>query len=47
VAFWLSRLGVALNRSDGTRVNNPQEFERIVARHRAHFFYLDPRLLEQ
>jgi homoserine kinase type II len=47
VAFWLSRLGVALNRSDGTRVNNPKEFERIVAHHRAHFFYVDPRLLEQ
>ena len=45
VAFWLSRLSVAFDRSEGARVNNPEEFERIVANHHAHFFYLDPRLL--
>ena len=27
------------------RTNNPEEFERIVAAHHAHFFYLDDRLL--
>ena len=48
VAFWLSRLAVALHRDEsGTvRFNNPEEFQRIVAQHRAHFFYLDARLLE-
>ena len=44
LAFWLSRLSVAFDR-DSSRANNPQEFERIVANHHAHFFYLDERLL--
>ena len=47
VAFWLSRLSVAIRRDNAgnVRFNNPEEFERIVARHHAHFFYLDERLL--
>jgi homoserine kinase type II len=47
LAFWLSRLGVAKEqiRSHGGRFNNPEEFERIVSQHKAHFFYLDERLL--
>lgn len=47
LAFWLSRLSVALKRNaaGGVRFNNPQEFERIVAQHHAHFFYVDERLL--
>ena len=44
VAFWLSRLSVAVQR-ESARKNNPEEFERIVAQHHAHFFYLDERLL--
>jgi hypothetical protein len=46
--FWTSRLTVALERRRGklVRVNNPDEFERIVRHHRAHFFYLDERRLE-
>lgn len=53
VAFWLSRLTVALRYADAdndktgaVRCNNPEEFQRIVERHHAHFFYLDERLLE-
>ena len=47
VAFWLSRLSVALREDSAgnVRFNNPEEFERIVAQHQAHFFYLDERLL--
>jgi len=47
VAFWLSRLSVAVQRdgAGNVRSNNPREFERIVAQHHAHFFYLDERLL--
>lgn len=45
VAFWLSRLSATLQRT-GRRFNNPEEFERIVCQQRAHFFYLDERLLE-
>ena len=47
VAFWLSRLSVALHRdaNDTVRFNNPDEFKDIVAHHSAHFFYLDQRLL--
>jgi homoserine kinase type II len=47
LAFWVSRSTVAL-RSRGksnVRSNNPDEFQRIVAHHTAHFFYLDERLL--
>jgi homoserine kinase type II len=47
LAFWLSRLVVAVERA-GTRnkrFNNPLEFERIVRERRAHFFYVDERLL--
>ncbi len=48
VAFWLSRLSVAIELAAGrnVRTNNPEEFERIVGQHRRHFFYLDPRLLD-
>jgi homoserine kinase type II len=48
LVFWTSRLTVALERRRGklVRVNNPDEFERIVRHHRAHFFYLDERRLE-
>ncbi len=47
LAFWLSRLSVAIERDSGrsVRTNNPEEFERIVAQHHAHFFYLDERAL--
>lgn len=47
LAFWLSRLAVAIERDAGrnVRTNNPEEFERIVAAHHAHFFYLDERML--
>lgn len=47
LAFWLSRLSVAIARDSGkgVRTNNPEEFERIVAQHHAHFFYIDERLL--
>ena len=47
LAFWLSRLAVFIERDAGrnVRTNNPQEFERIVAAHHAHFFYLDERVL--
>lgn len=45
--FWLSRLSVALSRDKegNVRCNNPLEFERIVAQHHAHFFYVDERML--
>jgi len=48
VAFWLSRLAVSLHpANDGAvRCNNPEEFQRIVERHVAHFLYLDERLLQ-
>jgi homoserine kinase type II len=48
LAFWLSRLTVSIQRQKGksVRTNNPEEFERIVAAHHAHFFYLDERLLD-
>ena len=47
VAFWLSRLTVALSTDDtgNQRFNNPEEFQRIVQQHSAHSFYLDERLL--
>ena len=45
VAFWLSRLSVALSDDGNKRINNPEEFERIVQQHSAHSFYLDDRLL--
>jgi homoserine kinase type II len=47
LAFWLSRLAVSIERDSGrnVRTNNPEEFERIVAAHHAHFFYLDERML--
>jgi homoserine kinase type II len=48
LAFWTSRLGVALEQRRGhaVRANNPDEFQRIVEHHQAHFFYLDERRLE-
>jgi homoserine kinase type II len=47
-AFWLSRLTVSIRRNADAqiRVNNPEEFQRIVEQHTAHFYYLDTRLLE-
>ncbi len=45
LAFWLSRLTVAVRRRRDVRSNNPAEFERIVAQHKAHFFYLNEREL--
>ncbi len=47
LAFWESRLVVALEKRRGraVRANNPDEFERIVRHHGAHFFYLDERRL--
>ena len=47
LAFWLSRLVVARHRddSDNVRCNNPEEFQRILQQHAAHFFYLDERQL--
>lgn len=50
LSFWLSRLVVSLHQAKGkpdakVRCNNPQEFERIVRQHSAHFLYLDARLL--
>jgi homoserine kinase type II len=44
-AFWLSRLTVAVNAGDDIRCNNPEEFQRIVEQHIAHFLYIDERLL--
>ena len=46
-SFWLSRLTAALRRrSDpAIRFNNPEDFQRIVERHAAHFCYIDARLL--
>lgn len=48
LVFLTSRLVVALERRRGrpVRVNNPEEFERILRHHRAHFFYLDERRLD-
>lgn len=48
LAFWLSRLAVAARRDEtgAVRFNNPEEFQRIVQQHRAHFLYLDERMLE-
>ncbi|MEQ8858219.1 MAG: phosphotransferase [Pseudomonadales bacterium] len=47
LAFWESRLVVALEKRRGrsVRANNPDEFERMVRHHSAHFFYLDERRL--
>jgi homoserine kinase type II len=47
LAFWTSRLVVTLDQRRGraVRANNPEEFERIVRQHQAHFFYLDERRL--
>lgn len=45
-AFWLSRLTVAVNAGDDIRCNNPEEFQRIVEQHSAHFLYIDERLLQ-
>lgn len=45
LAFWLSRLAVAVQGRRNVRTNNPAEFERIVAQHRAHFFYISERQL--
>jgi len=46
LAFWLSRYQASLRKrqNPSVRVNNPQEFQRIVQHHAAHFVYLDERL---
>jgi homoserine kinase type II len=48
-AFWLSRLTVSVHaNSEGEiRCNNPEEFQRIVEQHVAHFLYIDERLLQE
>lgn len=54
VTFWLSRLSVLVQHNKAVngggdelvRFNNPEEFQRIVEQHHAHFFYLDERLLD-
>jgi len=48
LAFWLSRLSVAIRRDPGSKVRskNPEEFQHIVAQASSHFFYLDPRILD-
>jgi homoserine kinase type II len=48
LAFWISRLVVALKQRQGqaVRANNPEEFQRIVEHHSAHFLYLDERELD-
>lgn len=47
LAFWTSRLTVSLQkrRGEAVRANDPAEFQRIVEHHRAHFLYLDERVL--
>ena len=47
LAFWTSRLVVTLEQRRGraVRANNPEELQRIVEHHAAHFFYLDQRRL--
>lgn len=47
LVFWTSRLTVALRKRRGlaVRANDPAEFQRIVEHHRAHFLYLDERVL--
>ncbi len=45
LAFWLSRLAVALHRDNAAlvRFKNPDEFRNIVQHHTRHPFYPDPR----
>ena len=47
LAFWMSRLAVALNQKTAglVRFKNPDDFKRIVQHHVAHQFYVDPRRL--
>ncbi len=47
VAFWLSRLAVALDQKNAglVRFKNPDEFKRIAQHHARHSFYLNPRAL--
>jgi len=47
LVFWLSRLSFATQPELGAdvRFNSPEELQRIVEQHSAHFFYLDERLL--
>ncbi len=49
LAFWLSRLAVALQQSSAGRVRfkNPDEFRSIVLQQSRHPFYVDPRSLER
>ena len=48
LAFWLSRLAVALDRRNAGRVRfkNPDEFRHIVQQLTRHHYYLDERLLD-
>ncbi|MFP6814621.1 MAG: homoserine kinase [Pseudomonadales bacterium] len=47
LVFWVSRLCSARHpeAAEDVRFNNPDELQRIVEQHFAHFFYLDERLL--
>jgi homoserine kinase type II len=47
LVFWLLRLSFAAHpeHAGEVRFNNPEELQRIVEQHSAHFFYLDERLL--
>lgn len=47
LVFWLSRLSFAAHPDVAAdlRFNSPEELQRIVEQHSAHFFYLDERLL--
>jgi len=47
LVFWLVRLSFAGHSSSAldVRFNNPEELQRIVEQHSAHFLYLDERLL--
>ena len=47
LVFWLSRLSFATQPelTADVRFNSPEELQRIVEQHSAHFFYLDERLL--
>jgi len=49
LAFWLSRLMAAMRKRAGeaVRSNNPEELQRIVEHHNAHFLYLDERQLSR
>jgi homoserine kinase type II len=47
LVFWLSRLSFTQQPSEAADIRfcNPEELQRIVEQHSAHFFYLDERML--